>query len=439
MSENPGVANRYERSDLIGWLILAAIGSVLTWLAVRAGAQLGTAGAPFLGHYRLALGPANLLAPTIAAAALALAAIGWFDRARWPVVLLAGYATMLAWALSLALVDGASGLTRALLSPDSYLTDVADVGNDPLGYLRSFTRDGAHHSAATAGHPPGPVLLLWGLGRLGLHNHLALGLAVTAFGALTVPLTLAAVRSVCGEIAARRYTPVLALAPYAVWTAVSIDSVVAVLGAAGLLAGVLASESRRTGPTATAWAATAGVLLGLDAIFSYSVPWLGLSLVCLYFARRRAALNAVSGIGALLPVLGIQLLGFNWMDGLLAARTDFSTRIEPFRSAWWWGGISLVALLLAVGPPLWASLRKVRNTPAWPFLVGAGTAVVFSVVAGLARGGVEHAWLTFFPWLTVAAVAPERQAGPPVPTPLLLTAAGALIAIIIVAILTTPW
>jgi hypothetical protein len=283
------------------------------------------------------------------------------------------------------------------------------------------------------------VLLLWGLQRLGLHNNLALGLAVTAFGALTVPLTLAAVRSVCGEVAARRYVPVLALAPYAVWTAVSIDTVVAVLGAAGLLAGVLASESRRTGPAAASWAATAGLLLGLAAIFSYSVPWLGLSLVCLYFARRRAALNAVSGIGALLPLLGIQLLGFNWMDGLLAARTDFSTRIEPFRSVWWWAGISLVALLLAVGPPLWASLRKVRNTPAWPFLVGAGTAVVFSVVAGLARGGVEHAWLTFFPWLTVAAVAPERQAGPPVPSPLLLIAAGALSAMTIVAILATPW
>jgi methylthioxylose transferase len=81
----------------------------------------------------------------------------------------------------------------------------------------------------------------------------------------------------------------------------------------------------------------------------------------------------------------------------------------------------------------------VRNTPAWPFLVGAGAAVLFAVFAGLARGGVEQAWLTFFPWLTVAAVAPQRQAGPPVPSPLLLTGAGAAVAVVLAAILDSPW
>ena len=86
-----------------------------------------------------------------------------------------------------------------------------------------------------------------------------------------------------------------------------------------------------------------------------------------------------------------------------------------------------------------ASLRKLRNTPGWPFLAGAGAAVLFALLAGLARGGVEHAWLTFFPWLTVAAVAPHRQAGPPVPSPLLLAGAGALEAIVLSAILATPW
>jgi hypothetical protein len=105
----------------------------------------------------------------------------------------------------------------------------------------------------------------------------------------------------------------------------------------------------------------------------------------------------------------------------------------------WWSGISLVALLLAAGPPLFASLRKVRNTPAWPFLVGAGLAVLFSVLAGLARGGVEHAWLPFFPWLTVAAVAPERQAGPPQPAPVLLAGLGATVAVVVEAVLATPW
>jgi len=96
-------------------------------------------------------------------------------------------------------------------------------------------------------------------------------------------------------------------------------------------------------------------------------------------------------------------------------------------------------LLLATGPPLVASVRKLRNTPGWPFLVGAATAVLASILAGIARGGVEHAWLPFFPWLTVAAVAPESQGGEPVPAPLFLVGVGAVAAVVIQAVLATPW
>lgn len=423
----------------MAWLVLVAAGLALTWLAVRAGARLGTAGAPFLGAYRLKLGPGTLLAPAVAAATLLGSARGWWDRLPWPAVLAGGYLTMFGWAVSLALVDGAAGLTRALTAPDNHLVDVADVGEDPLGYLRSFTQHTVDQSPATRGHPPAPVLVLWLLQRVGLGNQLAIGVLITAVGALVVPLVLSAVRGVCGELPARRYLPVLALAPYGVWLAVSMDALVAALGAAMVAASVRASDHQRTGMQAASWAATAGLLLGVAALFSYAVPWLGLSMLFLYFARRRAALNLVTGGAALVPVAAAHLLGFRWVDGLLAAQHDFATRIEPHRSALWWSGISLVALLVAAGPALVASLRKVRNTPGWPFLVGAGVAVLFTVLAGLARGGVEHAWLTFFPWLTVAAVAPQRPAGPPVPSPLLMVGVGALSAVVIEAVLSTAW
>jgi hypothetical protein len=350
-----------------------------------------------------------------------------------------GYLAMLAWSLALALVDGVAGLTRALRAPDGHLPDVAAVGDDPLGYLRTFTDAAAHHSPAARGHPPGPVLTLWALHRAGLHDEVALGVAITAVGALVIPLVLSAVRGVCGDQSARRYLPVVALAPYAVWLSVSTDAFVAALGAAMVLAGVHASDARRTGVRAFAWAVVAGGLLGVAAMFSYAAPWLGLSAVCLYFARRRAALIAATGLGALVPVAGAQLLGFAWVDGLVTAHADFAERIGPYRSAVWWGAISVVVLLLAAGPPLYASLRKVRNTPGWPFLIGAAAAVLFSVLAGLARGGVEHAWLAFFPWLTVAAVAPERQGGTPVPSPLLLVGAGVATALVIEALLRTAW
>jgi methylthioxylose transferase len=427
---------RLQRQDLLIWLLLTGTGLSVTWIAVRAGARLGTQSAPFLGSYRFDVGVATLLAPLVAATVIT-GTRRWLDAVPFGRVLAVSWAGTFAWALALALVDGAAGLTRSLQSPDNYLTDVPAVGDKPLEYLNTFTS--APHGVAARGHPPGPVLLLWTLQRLGLTDRLALGVLITALGALVTPLVLSAVAGVCGQVAARRYSPVLMLAPYAVWMAVSIDVVTAVLGAAMVAMGVRASSARSTGWHAAGWALVSGLSLGVAALFSYAAPWLGLSVVCLYFARRRAFLNVATGLGALLPVLTAQWAGFSWLDGLLLARADYATRVEPNRSALWWGGISVVVLLLATGPALVRSARRLRNTPGWPFLVGAGVAVTFSVLAGLARGGAEAAWLPFFPWLTIAAVAPVHQAGAAPPSPLRLTAVAAMTAIVVEATLATPW
>jgi hypothetical protein len=428
-----------QRRDLLWWLLLVAVGLGLTALAVHGGARLGTSSAPFLGSYRFQLSGYSLLAPLVAAGVLALAYTGWVAQVRWGSLLVFSYVAGFGWAVALAVADGAAGLTRSLLDPDNYLSDIGSVGNDPLGYVRHFTQDVRTHSVSARGHPPGAVLLLWGLNRLGLTDHLILALVIVAAGSLTVPLVLVSVREVCGEWAGRGYAPVLILAPYAIWVAVSMDVFVALLGAAMVAAGVRASAGNRTGLRAGTWSLLAGTLLGIAALFSYAAPWLGLSLVCLYFARRRAFLNLGAGLGALIPIVVADTLGFAWLTGLTEARDDYISRVEPSRSALWWSAISIVALFLAAGPPLYASIRKLRNTPGWPFLVGAATAVLFSVLAGIARGGVEHAWLPFFPWLTVSAVAPERQGGEPVPPPLLLVGVGALSAIVIEAVLATPW
>jgi methylthioxylose transferase len=428
-----------ERWELLAWICLAVLGLGLTWLAVRNGAQLGTRSAPFLGSYRFAFGFASILAPLVATVVLLASQREVFDRLGFAATCAWSWVATLAWSLSLALVDGAAGLTRSLQSADNYLTDLPAVGDDPLAYLRSFTANPTLHSTAGRGHPPGPVLLLWLLHRAGLTDRVALGVLIAAIGSLVVPLVLMSVRGVCGEVQARRYVPVLVLAPYAVWVAVSVDVVVAVLGALMVAMGVRASGRSVTGLRAGAWALACGITLGVAALFSYAAAWLGLSVVCLYFARRRAFLNVATGLGALLPVLAAQMAGFSWIDGLLMARADYAARIEPVRSAPWWIGISLVVLLLAAGPPLIRSLRRLRNTPGWPFLIGAGGAVAFSVLAGLARGGAEAAWLPFFPWLTVAAVAPAMQAGTPPRSPLRLVLVGALTAVVVEAVLATPW
>ncbi|GAA3269633.1 glycosyltransferase family 39 protein [Dactylosporangium vinaceum] len=428
-----------ERLDALCWLLLALLGLAFAALAVQLDARLGTASAPFLGRYKIRVGPGTALAPLVAAGVLWAAAGPRFTRLRWREIQLFGYMLGLAWAIALALVDGWSGLTKTLGSPEEYLGDVNRVGDDPFEYLRHFTADAGYHSVASRGHPPGPVFFLWALRQIGVTNHIVLGFLIAAVSILAIPLVLAAVRDSVGEEAARRYLPVLVLAPYAIWTAVSLDGLVAVLGAAAIVAGLRASRRRMQGWAPAGWALLAGLLVGVAALFSYSAPWLGLSLVCVYFARRRPSLNVLSGVGALLPVLGAQLLGFSWAAGLVAAETDYAARVAPYRSVLWWSAISVVVLLLAAGPPLIASARKVRNTAMWPFLVGAGAAVLFSIVAGLARGGVEHAWLPFFPWLTVAAVAPERPAGALPPAPLILVGLGAIAAMIIEAVLVTPW
>ncbi|HEY9391228.1 MAG TPA: hypothetical protein VIR27_15860, partial [Mycobacteriales bacterium] len=90
-------------------------------------------------------------------------------------------------------------------------------------------------------------------------------------------------------------------------------------------------------------------------------------------------------------------------------------------------------------PTIAASARKIRRTPAWPFLVGAALGVGFAVVAGLARGEAERSWLPFFPWLLVAAVAPERAGGTPTRTPVGLVALGAAGAVVLQAVLRTAW
>jgi methylthioxylose transferase len=429
--------HRWVPRDLIGWALLAGAGVGLTALALHWGARLGTASAPFLGRYRFQVSPLSVIAPAIAL--LFLACWPKIRQLRWGALLAVSYLTALAWALGLALVDGAAGLTRSLLDPSNYAPDVASVDDQPGRYIATYTANVTDHSIAARGHPPGSVLLLWAFERMGVRDQLTLAVFLTALATVTVPLVLFCVRSVCGEVTARRYAPVLVLAPYAIWVAVSMDAVVAMLGAAMCAAGVFASAHGRRGLVAATWSVITGLMIGFAAMFSYAVVWLGLSVVLLYFARRRAFLNIGTGIGALLPVLLANHLGFGWLAGVAAANSDFAARVEPFRSAPWWAILSIVALVLAAGPPIFASARKIRNTPAWPFLVGATTAVLFSVCAGLARGGVEAAWLPFFPWLTVAAAAPERQGGDPPPMPWSLVIGGVVTAVVIEAVLATPW
>lgn len=435
-----GTTTSTPEKDAAIWLGLVLAGLAITAIAVEANARIGVGAAPFVGRFAWRITPQSLLAPAVAAAVLVAVRARLHERLPWGRLLVAGWVANVAWMLTLAVVDGAHGVSGPLTRHGEYLADVPAVDHDVHGFLRTYVAQSSAHAPETRQHPPGPVLFLWGLDRLGIDEPWLIGLIIIAIAAVTVPVIAIAVRSLCHEPAGRRLVPVLVLAPYALWTAVSMDAVTMTICAAGMACAVIGSEPRRS----PWWAAAAGVLLGIGALFSYSAPWLLVSVIAIYFVRRRALLNVVTGLGALVPLTLVSLAGFGWTSGLAAARSDFTERIGEQRSWLLWAVLDLVVLLVAAGPTIIPALRKLRRTPGWPFVVGAALAVTFAVTTGISRGEVERSWLPFIPWLLVPAVAPERRPDRPgvvvaAATPFGLIAVGAAAAIILEAALRSHW
>ncbi|MEX5634543.1 hypothetical protein [Parafrankia sp. FMc2] len=440
-----GPATRAQAVDLGIWAVAAAAGLLLTALITASGVDLGArsdhAAAPFQQAWRTpAVAPAVLLPILVAVVTLLLA--GRSAHLRWSALLVGSFAGSLGWSLALATAAG-PGLAGGLRPPAAYLVAADAVGDDPLAYLASWTSQvsdlgpGLDGSGATAGgggqlagHPPGPVLLVWALDRLGVSGATALGLALTALTALSVPLVAIAVRSLCHETAARRAVPVLVLTPWALWAAASPHAVTVLPAAAALAVGVVGCEPGRR--WRLLWALASGLLLGVTSLFDYPAVWLGVGVAAAYFVRRRPLMNVLTGLGALLPFWLFLAWGFSWSDGLAAARVDagIATMLA-------WLALDVVVVLLAGGPVLVRALRRLRLTPGWPFLVGAAAAALFSLCAGLAWGGAELSWLPLAPWLAVAALAPRPRPDGPGDTiragdlPLVLVGAGAVVAVVL--------
>jgi hypothetical protein len=420
--------------DAATWLLLVAAGFALTALAKRLDLRVGVPGAPFTGEWRFKVEVGSLLAPGVALAVLAGVRAGVVERLGWRRLLVLAYAAALAWSLALAVVDGGNGLTFPIANPDEYLRDLPAVAGDPLGFVRHFVANVPHYTVATRTHPPGPGLLLWLLTRLGITRPATLGVVVTALGCATVPAVAVAMRSLCGEVAARRLLPALVLAPYAVWVAVSMDGVTAALCAVFVALGVVASEPDRS----RWWAVSSGLVLGVAALFSYAVGWLAVTLLVVCFVRRRVPTIALIGGGALVPLALARAVGFVWPDGLTAAQVDWSVRVGPHRSWLLWALLDLVVLVIACGPHVVTAARRIRRTPGWPMLVGASIGVGFAIVSGLARGEVERSWLPFFPWLLVPVTGTSDDGEPARPS-LLLLALGAAAAVVIESVLRSAW
>ena len=370
--------------------------------------------APLHGYWDPKVGPGTL--PAVALALLAVwRAETWALQWSWWRLLPVSYIAALAWLLALALVDGPSGLTRAMAQPSEYLFTARQV--DDVGVMLSTYVDRIPYAhpdnwpTHVAGHPPGAVLMFIGLVALGFGSDLATALVVIALAASMPAAVMVTLRTRGAERSARLVAPFLVLSPAAVFMAVSADAVFTVIAAWGLAALAGAGMARR-GPRMVALAVLAGLLLGWCVMSSYGLPLLGTLAVAVLVLARAWWPLPIAVASALAVVLGFATAGFAWWEAYPVLVERYWDGIASDRPASYWTWGNLAALLVCAGPLLGAGLanavalgreRSDRSVRTVVVLVSAAALAVFAAdMSQMSKAEVERIWLPFVPWLTLS-------------------------------------
>jgi methylthioxylose transferase len=411
--------------------VAIAIEAALVAVAVVVGALLNhrhvpihADAAPLYAVWLPHLGPGTPAAPAVAVAVVRYGP-GLAHRLPWHRLAFAGYATALAWTVSLALVDGWSrGIAGRLTPQAEYLHDVPKVHG--IGaMLAGFTGhilDFRPGSWAThvAGHPPGAFLVFVVLDRIGLPGGVPAALLCILVGA-TAPVSVAwALRALGAEDAARAALPFLVLFPGAVWVGASADGFFTGVVAAGLA--LLACGRGLLG----------GLLLGFALYLSYGLVLVGVLALAVLWLRRRAATVATAGIGVASVVAAFTAAGFWWPTGYHLVVLRYYQGWAAGRPYGYWVWADLAALLLCAGPVVGPALLAVRTRVA-VLPLGALAAILAADLSGLSKAEVERIWLPYAIWLLVAtAWLPARRRTA-------WLAAQALTALAVNHLLLTPW
>jgi methylthioxylose transferase len=354
--------------------------------------------APLAGRLDPRLGLRVL--PVLAVAAAAVSLVPKLARSLgWRKLLVGGMALCAAWAVALAFVDGSNALKAPLATRWDYLVDVPKVGS-VTEFLQHFASRLDVYSTHVRAHPPGMLLLLSLLDRLGLGGPGPAAALVIAGGSAAVPAALLAVRDMAGERAARAAWPFLAFAPAALWIATSADALYAGVSAWGVALVVLATGRRdRRGDL---MAAAGGLLLGAAAFLSYGLVLIAAVLVPVAVYRRRLRPLLVAAAGAAIVAGAFALIGFWWLDGLTATRVQYlksAARARP-QHYFWIGNLGSFAL--ALGPAAVVGATRLRGRGVAVLVAGGLLAVALADASGFSRGEVERIWLPFVPWILVA-------------------------------------
>jgi hypothetical protein len=352
------------------------------------------------------------------------------ERSSWRRLCEVAFVVTIAWGVALAFVDVAvpEGLTRGVGSPHDLLAQVERIAG-PGEFLDRFTERIDTYVVHVRSHPPGLVLGLWWLRRVGLGGVWPVaGLAIAAGGAVVVA-ALFALREVAGETTARRAAPFLAMSPGAIWMVASFDAVYAGVGAIGVAAIVIAT--RRTGLRSDAIAAIGGLLLGAGIFMSYGLLLLFVVPVAVCASCRRWRPLIVASVAAACVGITFAAFGFSWLEGAWAARHQYAQSVAAIRPYGYFLFANLAAFAVVIGPAPVAGLSSLRDRR-WLLPGAALLAVVAADLSGLSKGEVERIWLPFWPWIAVAAAAIASRVR-------WWLAAQALVAVGVQTFLGTPW
>jgi hypothetical protein len=410
---------------------------VFVWAVLIAGVSVGgriinerfatnVLAPPLFGRFDIRFGPATLVS-----AAVGVMVVWWGPRVAatipWRVLLVVTTAGAAVWAVSLALLDGIDALSAPLTGPHDYLASVGRV-EAPGVFLESFVDRLETFSLHVQGHPPGMVLTLWGLARVGLGGAGWATVLVIASGASASAALLLVVKSTAEEVKARNLAPFLVLSPAAIWIATSADAFFMGVGAWGMALIALGAQ-RRSDYLALA----GGVVLGLLLFLSYGAVALGPVALVVAWVHRSLRSMLVALAGVLVVTLLFAAGGFWWIDGLSGTVARYEAGLSSHRPLAWFALANLGALALVLGPATAIGLARLRRAPAAALTWAAFAGVLAANLSGMSKGEVERIWLIFVPWiLVVCATFDLRRARG-------MLALQGLVALAIQSGVRTPW
>jgi methylthioxylose transferase len=387
----------------------------------RFGRRAGAA--PIFGYWDLHAGWG-----TVPAIVLALGAVVWgtavAQRVSWRMLTLCTWVTALVWAFALAMIDGwQRGFAERLTTRDEYLHQVPGVTDIPAA-VRTFASrivDFQPNSWVThvSGHPPGALLTFVWLDRIGLHGGAWAALLCLLVGSSAAAAVVITVRALADEQTARRAAPFVAVAPTAIWIAVSADGYFAGVAAWGIALLALAVHGKVRFPGVAA--VGAGLLLGWGVFVSYGLMLIGLAALAVLVSatdwRKPLRVLGPAMLAAIAVAVAFAVAGFSWLDGYTLVQQRYWQGIakdRPFQY-WWWANLACVVCAIGLGSV--AGLSRVFDSSAIRrrsgfhlMLLAMLAAVVCADLSMLSKAETERIWLPFTIWLTAApALLPVRS------------------------------